>query len=174
MNQVIDAIMSRRSIRAFKNKAIPFELLEMIVQAGVNAPNVTNSQSWKFTVIQNKKVMFELNRLTAREIGIPLEEYNFYKPDVLILVSCEKDNENSGADSGCALENIFLAAHSLGIGSVWINQLKGICDVLDIREFLRSVSIPDHHEVMGMAALGYADMEPGYKEMAENIVKYIL
>ena len=59
--------------------------------------------------------------------------------------------------NACAMENIFLAAHSLGIGSVWINQLQGICDEPSIREILNDFGIPADHIVYGMAALGYAD-----------------
>ena len=59
-------------------------------------------------------------------------------------------------DNACALENMFLAAHSFGIGSVWINQMRDICDEPEVREMLRSWEIPDSHRVFGMAALGYA------------------
>lgn len=53
------------------------------------------------------------------------------------------------------LENIFLAAHSYGIGSVWINQLQEICDRPPIRAILAAWGIPADHVVYGFAALGY-------------------
>lgn len=59
-----------------------------------------------------------------------------------------------------ALENIFLAAHALGIGSVWINQLNGICDEPAVRAVLTKLKIPENHIVWGMAALGYAEAKP--------------
>ena len=52
---------------------------------------------------------------------------------------------------------LFLAAHSLGIGSVWINQLQDVCDVPAIRQVLDELGIPADHVVYGMAALGYPD-----------------
>ena len=59
-------------------------------------------------------------------------------------------------DNACALENIFLAAHSFGIGSVWINQMRDLCQESEVREILNSWDIPRSHKVFGMAALGYA------------------
>ena len=60
-------------------------------------------------------------------------------------------------DDACALENIFLAAHSYGVGSVWINQLQNICDTPAIRDILNDFGVPADHVVYGMAALGYPD-----------------
>ena len=73
----------------------------------------------------------------------------------MILASNAKDNPHGQADCACALENIFLAAHSLGIGSVWINQMQNICDAPAIREILNDFGVPENHSVFGMAALGY-------------------
>lgn len=68
------------------------------------------------------------------------------------------------------MENIFLAAHSLGIGSVWINQLQGICDEPSIREILNDFGIPADHIVYGMAALGYADDVKAEKKRIGKVV----
>ena len=79
---------------------------------------------------------------------------------MLIIPSNERESRWGREDNACALENIFLAAHALGIGSVWINQLQGICDVPEIRAMLHEFGIPENHVVYGMAALGYAKEEP--------------
>ena len=55
-----------------------------------------------------------------------------------------------------AMENIMLAAHSLGIGSVWINQVRDVCDTPEVRSILKEWEIPDSHVIFGIAALGYA------------------
>ena len=67
-------------------------------------------------------------------------------------------------DNACALENIFLAAHSLNIGSVWINQLRKYNDDELLREYFRKLKIKDNHVVYGIAALGYYDEKPLTKE----------
>lgn len=65
------------------------------------------------------------------------------------------------------------AAHSLGIGSVWINQLRGICDEPEIRAILREWKIPDDHVIYGLAALGYAASEPSQDVEKRGIVNII-
>lgn len=67
-------------------------------------------------------------------------------------------------DCACALENIFLAAKSLGIGSCWINQLGQTCDDPDVRAFLTKLGVPESHKVYGCAALGYAPADAPVKE----------
>lgn len=51
------------------------------------------------------------------------------------MLSNDRENTNGLADCSCALENIFLMANSLGIGSCWVNQLKNICDEKEVRKY---------------------------------------
>ena len=100
--------------------------------------------------------------------------YNFYAPNVMLLVSNERSNPHGIEDCTCALENIFLAAHALGIGSVWINQLKGICDAPAIRAVLNELRLPENHIVLGMAALGYPAEPPKEAVKRADVVEWIL
>ena len=152
----IENLMTRRSMRSFSNREISRKDLEIITDAARYAPSGMNKQLWKFTVLKNKMLMTELAHRISDCLGRDYQ-YNFYGPDTLILVSNEKDNPHGVADCACALENIFLAAHALGIGSVWINQLNGICDEPAVRALLTKLKIPENHVVWGMAALGYAN-----------------
>ena len=67
-------------------------------------------------------------------------------------------------DCACAIENMFLAAHSLGIGSCWINQLGTTCDDPEVREFISSLGVPENNKVYGCVALGYADPKISLRE----------
>ncbi len=158
MNQVMEVLLTRRSVRAFQEKPIPREELEQIVEAGRYAPSGMGRQTWKFTVVCNREKIQELAAAISEVLG--RENYNMYAPEVLIIPSNEKSSKFGKEDNACALENIFLAAHSFGIGSVWINQLQDICDDLKIRKILDKLEIPADHIVYGMAALGYASDEP--------------
>ncbi len=172
MNQVYENMISRRSCRAYTTQAVKQEDLELILKAGINAPSGMNRQSWRFTVIRDKDKMMEL----AKAVGTVLdrgENYDFYRPDVIVLVSNDRENTNGLADCACALQNMFLMAHSLGIGSCWINQLKTICDDERIRPLLDSYGIPKEHIVWGIADLGYAKEEPKKKEKDEAVIHYV-
>ncbi|MEY8532126.1 nitroreductase family protein [Blautia pseudococcoides] len=154
MNAVMENILTRRSIRAFQNKEIPKNELEQIVQAGLYAPSGQNRQTWKFTVVTDRDKIRKLAEVIGRKLG--RDGYDMYSPQVLVIPSNEKENRHSMEDNACALENIFLAAHSFGIGSVWINQMRDLCQESEVREILNSWDIPRSHKVFGMAALGYA------------------
>lgn len=154
-NPVIKAILERRSTRAFIKKEIQREDLQQILQAAIYAPSGMNKQTWQFTAITNKKKIQQLAKLVEKYLNRP--GYNFYNPAALILTSNLRDSQWAKEDNACALENIFLAAHSLGIQSVWINQLQTIGDELEVRAYLKEIGIPDEHLIYGIAALGYGE-----------------
>lgn len=85
-------------------------------------------------------------------------------PPTLVIVSNEPTQWWAAMDCACTLENIFLAAKSLGIGSCWINQLGQTCDDPDVRAFLTKLGVPESHKVYGCAALGYAPADAPVKE----------
>lgn len=172
MNEVYQNIMTRRSVRAFKKQPIDREDLMTIAKAGVHAPSGMNRQSWQFTILNQQEKIQRLAKAIANVLNRG-EGYNFYEPDAIILVSNENDNPNGLADSACALQNMFLMAHSLGIGSVWINQLKTICDDASIRPMLDEMGIPSNHIVYGIAALGYAAEEGNPKAKDESVIRFV-
>lgn len=171
MNQVMENILTRRSVRAFNDQPIPREALEEILKAAIYAPSGMNRQTWQFTAIVNQEKITKLAHLI--ETVLERKGYNFYKPAVIVLTSNTKDSRWAKEDNACALENMFLAAHSFGIGSVWINQLQGICDEPSIRAFLDEVGIPTEHEVFGIAALGYAEKENSLVVEKKGVIKII-
>ncbi len=158
MNHVLENIITRRSVRSFTDQAIKQEDLDQIITAAIYAPSGMNRQSWHFTVLRNKEKIQALYELMGKHLGN--QNYNFYNAQVMIIVSNDRENRNSVADCACAMQNIFLMAHELGIGSVWINQLKDLQDIAEIRTLLDSFGVPADHQVYAMAALGYAEVYP--------------
>lgn len=176
MNDIIQNITTRRSIRKYDKRQIDDKALDSIIEAAQYAPSGSNSQSWLFTVIQQQEVLSELNQLVRKafasitfgEHEYPAkirskqaalkEQYCFYyHAPTLIVVTNKQNYPNAMADSSLALENIFLAAHSFGLGSCWVNQLAWLCDVPEVRTALTKLGIPEDHLVCGAAAIGYPD-----------------
>ena len=153
-NPALDCIMTRRSVRSFSDREIDRASLELIAKAACYAPSARNQQKWRFTVIRDREKIAKLAASVAETLGLGCD-YNFYKPNAFIICSAPRDYKFGPEDCACALENIFLAAHSFGIGSVWINQLRGICDDANVRPVLRALGLPDENIVFGCAALGY-------------------
>ena len=153
MNEVMNAILTRRSTRKFTEQPIPDEIMKDIVDAALHAPSGKGRQTWQFTVITNKDMISRLCSVIETVLERP--GYNMYNPTAVIMPSNITDGTWSKEDNACALENIFLAAHSYGIGSVWINQLQNICGHPEVRALLNELGIPKEHSIYGMAALGY-------------------
>ncbi len=171
MNKVLDNILTRRSCRAFLDKPIGKEELELIMKGAIYAPSAMNRQTWKFTVLQNKEKMAELATIMCKLLN--KESYDFYKPAVMIFVSNDKQNANGLADCACAMQNIFLGAHSLGISSCWVNQMKDVCDHPDIRKVLNELKVPKNHIIWATAVLGYAATPAKKITKNKEVIVYI-
>lgn len=172
MNETMKTILERRSTRSFSAEPVPEEILKDLTNAAMHAPSGMCKKTWKFTVVSNKEIIENLAKLIEKVLNRP--GYNMYCPTAIIIPSNLRDNKHGKEDNACALQNIFLAAESFGIASVWINQLTDICDEPEVREFLSNLEIPEDHVVYGLAALGYANPnspKPSYREIGE--IKFI-
>ncbi|EIW15674.1 MULTISPECIES: nitroreductase family protein [Pelosinus] len=175
MNEIIKTILTRKSTRSYKEDQMLDSDLELLIDAAIHAPTGGNSQSWNFTVIQNKEKLLELNSLVKEsfanlivdentyrskrtgKISSQQETYSFYyNAPTLIIVSNAREYSNAMADCSAAIENILLAAKSLGLASCWINQLTWFCDEEKMRKTLTDYGIPENYIVCGAVALGYS------------------
>lgn len=121
-NQVLTTIKQRSSARAYSTEQPTQEELNMILQAGLMAPTGMNKQEIHFTVVKgNNPVLSELDDEKRRLRGQEKQPHNFYyEAPVLILLSAEDDFKWSRVDAGIAVENMALAAESLGLGNLVI------------------------------------------------------
>ena len=172
MNEIIRTIYERRSIRTFKNEGLDPEIVEEIVECGRRAPNAWGHQSFEFIVITDKKLMTELAELTAKYLGGTREDHNFFSAPLIIIIADLRENFMRLADAGCAMENMFIAAQSYGIGSVWINQFSPISDKLEVIEKLETIGISKDMVITSVGAFGIPDGPPKDKELISG-VRYI-
>lgn len=172
-NEVLENILKRRSCRSFLEKQISDKDLEDIVEAGLYAPSGRNTQDWHFTVLQDKNILLELNE-AIKEVENRPSDYNcYYKAPTLILVSHKKNSNLAAADCACALQNIFLAATSLGVDSCWINQPGLNNNSERVRSIFDKIGVPQENDVYGCAALGYKTGELKTPIRKENTVNYV-
>lgn len=171
MNEVLNNIYTRRSIRKFTDQAVPTELIAEVAKAGTYAPSGKNMQTFRFFVMQNADSILALQDVVGK--GMENPAYTFYGPKALIIVCCNKEDVNGVEDSSCALENMMLAAHALGLGSCWINQLKYCQDKPEVAAYLDKIGLPEGRRVVGMLALGYAADEGTLHPRQEGLVTYL-
>ncbi|MCH4184329.1 MAG: nitroreductase family protein [Eggerthellaceae bacterium] len=169
-NECIDVILGRRSIRRFTDKAISHEDLETIVTCGQWAPSAINLQQWHFVIVNDVSHIEHIAQVLGTANGI--DGYTMYHPAALIIVAHARDAQYGREDDGCAIQTMFLAAHSLGIGSVWLNQMNGHCDEPEVRALLGELSIANNEVVYGIAAFGYP-AEPGTRFKRASTVTWI-
>lgn len=191
-NEVLTCIVERRSTRKFTEEQISPEQLDALLTAAVWAPSGGNNQSWLFTAIQNRDVLLKLNALTREgfnhwipdddypgkqgmKAAVQRETYNFYyNAPTLIIASNRPHYENAMADCSLALENLFLAAESMKLGSCYINQLHWLRDDEGVRAFLAELGIPREHTICSAAAVGFIGEKspaPIRKEGTINIIR---
>ncbi len=174
VNEVVQNILSRRSIRDFTEEQVPKAVLETILQCGYYAPSGHNMQTWKFTVIQNAEKINAFRQVVekvAKEKKVHF--YGFNNPKTIVLVSNDRRNADGIQDSSCAVQNMMLAANSYGIGSAWINALMTICDEPEVREMLQGFGISDTHIVWSTVVMGYP--AKAGKELAKktNVINWV-
>lgn len=166
MNDIMESLLSRRSIRSFQEKQVENEKLDLVLQAAVNAPNGMHQEPWHFTVLQNPSLLKKLDTLVAGE-----GKSFFYQAPTLVIVSIEQGNRFAQADTACAMTNMMQAAHALGLGSVWCNRINGNSE-LDTK--LSEYGVPEGFQVTATLALGYAQgAAPEERKPKEGTISYV-
>jgi nitroreductase len=152
--ETLEAIKTRRSIRKFTSKKISDDILRKIIEAGMYAPSARDTQSWHFIVIDERRILNELPHLH------PYAEM-MYEAQHAILICGDLNLENlveyNGVNCSAATQNMMLAAHDLGVGSVWL----GIYPRTERMEPLTKLfELPEHIVPMMLIALGYPNESP--------------
>ena len=147
MNPVLDAIYKRRSVRDFTADLIGRDALMEIIRAGTWAPSGLNNQPWRFAIIMDKDLKAKVGELTRYEKVI--EGAKALIPVFLDRGAMYHELKDHQAIGAC-LQNMLLAAHSLGFGAVWLGEiLKNSDQVRDL------MSLPEDLELMAVLALGH-------------------
>ena len=157
-NEVLTTIKERSSARAYSDEPITQEELDTIIRAGLMAPTAMNRQEVHFTVVKgDNPVLSELDEEKRRLRKQEKQPHNFYyEAPILILVSTEDELKWSQVDSGIAVENMALAAESLGLGNLVIGCIYEALHVGDRKDyFLKKLQIPGGYSFQVALAVGH-------------------
>lgn len=152
--EFLDMLLTRRSVRAYKPDPVPTALLEEVLRAGTYAPTGGGRQSPVLVAVTDKAARDEISRLNAAVMGKDTDPY--YGAPVLVLALADPASSTWVEDASCALENMMLAAHALGLGSVWVHREREIFDSEAGKAMLRAWGLPETLRGVGSIALGYA------------------
>ena len=155
MNEVLKAMKERRSIRAFQPQMPPKAELEQIIEAGLYAANGMGRQATIIVAITNQALRDKLAALNAK-IGGWKEGFDpFYGAPAILLVLAEKNWRNKIYDGSLVMGNLMLAAHALGLGSIWIHRAKEEFELPEYEQLLKDIGIEGEWEGIGHCAVGY-------------------
>ena len=156
MNEVIRAMLERRSIRKFKPEVPKKEDLEQIIEAGLYAANGMGRQAAIVVAVTNREIIEKLSKVNAEIWGKEGID-PFYGAPAILIVLAEKDWRNAAYDGSLVMGNLMLAAHSLGLGSIWINRAKQEFEMEEWKAWLKSIGVEGEWEGVGHCAVGYID-----------------
>jgi nitroreductase len=161
MGKCMDTIVSRRTIRRFKQEAIPRDDLVELVNAGRLAATAGNRQPWKFVIVDDPSLVKDTHASLGWLAGAPAEGE---QPTamIVVLLSNPKDKWSAYADGGAAVQNMQLAAWEKGIGGCWIGSVAA-------ETVAGLLKVPDELKIFSVLALGYPAEDP-VAEDADNDV----
>lgn len=146
---LLQGIITRRSIRKYSDKAISKDQIETLVKAGMYAPSASNQQPWHFIAITEREILNKIKEVHpyAKMLG---------EAPLAILVCGDQKLELSKdywvVDCSAATQNILLAAHGIGLGAVWL----GIHPRVERKQEIRSIfNLPDHVQPASLISVGY-------------------
>lgn len=157
-NETLENIRNRRSIRQFKTEQISDEALKAVLDAGTYAPTSRGMQAPYIIAIQNESLKNKLAKLNARIMGTNSNPY--YDAPTYILVLAHSDARYPVHDGSCVLENMMIAAQSVGLGSCWIHREKEMFETEEGKSLLREMGLSEDMIGIGALAIGYPDGAP--------------
>ena len=172
MNDALDVLYNRRSIRRYKSEQITREELDAVIRAGVCAASGKNGQSAIIVAVQDRETRDELSRLNAEVLGVKSDP--FYGAPTVLIVLADADSPYAVQDGSLVLGDLMNAAKALGIGSCWINRAREVFDAEEGRALLKKWGIEGKWIGIGNCILGYPDEDPAMKPRKENHVWYVL
>ncbi|MCD6300553.1 MAG: nitroreductase family protein [Staphylothermus sp.] len=162
-DELLEFLKSRRSIRKFKPDPVPREVVEKILDTARFAPSARNSQPWRFIVVDDPSIKEQLTNI--HPWAQPLKN----APLGIVVVSDKNASPISYlVDGANATIYIQLAAHALGLGTVWLQALRNIEDIQ------RILDLPGNLVPVAILAVGYPDEQPKPKDRLplEKLVYY--
>lgn len=178
-NPVLKAIADRRSIRAYTNEQLSEEQLNILLAAAMQAPSARNLQPFHVTVVQDMQLLDKINQSTCTGLKKTMtikDDYNvFYHAPTVLFLSTDLSPEKQYARHDCGLvsENIALAAHAIGLGTVILGLPREAFTGPDGDTYRKALCFPEGYDFMVAIAVGYPAATKEAHPVAEGLVTII-
>lgn len=176
-NEVINAIMSRRSIRQYHATPVARDTMMQIMTCGINAANGQNKQSWEVRIIDNPTTMQQVQGLmVAGNPNLPADMLRgcMRGAPVMTFIARDLGYDFSAYDCGLLAGNMMLAAQSLGVGSICLGSpVRFINTAENSSEILALLGFSENYELCLCVGFGYANESPAAKPRDINKVQFV-
>ena len=160
---VDNVIMSRRSIRNYKQIPVSRDTMQVILKAGINAPNGQNRQSWEIRVVDNPDTMSEIKAaMSAANPDVPMAGESFRNAPVMAFIAADTSYDFSLLDCGMLSENMVLSAWSMGVGSIclgspvrFLDGSESIRSNPEIRKVMDKLGFSEGYQLVLCVGFGY-------------------
>ncbi len=167
----LECILTRRSVKKYKDIPVEREKIEKIVEAGTYAATGRNRQSPVILAITDRETINALSKANAEIMGA--EGDPFYGAPCVLVVLADKNASTYLYDGSLVMGNMMLAAHALGLGSCWIHRAKQTFEGEVGKAILQKLGIQGEYEGIGNCIIGYADTQPQAKPRKGNWAYYL-
>lgn len=183
-NETLHLIETRRSHRAYLPTPLSEEQIQALVNAGLQSPTAVNRQPWHFSVVRNAELLDEMNEQVckianqrsaeSRSPRFAQSDYHvFYHAPCVIFIFGDADNRMAKIDCGIAVENIALAAESMGLGSVILGMPRDAFTEDKKALFEARLQCPEGSEFEIAIAVGIPTDTKQAHPIGENKVSFI-
>lgn len=178
---VDNVIMSRRSIRNYKQIPVSRDTMHVILKAGINAPNGQNRQSWEIRVVDNPDTMSEIKAaMSAANPDVPMAGDSFRNAPVMAFIAADTSYDFSLLDCGMLSENMVLSAWSMGVGSIclgspvrFLDGSESIRSNPEIRKVMDRLGFSEGYQLVLCVGFGYPLESPDAKPRDESKFKFV-
>ena len=170
MNEAMNNLLTRRSIRRYKDTQVSDDLLDAVLEAGLYAPTGMNRQNVVMVAVRDKETRDRLSKMNAAVMGSQHDP--FYGAPCVIVVLGDAESYPVVENGSLVLGNLMNAAHAMGLGSCWIHRAKQVFETEEGKDLLRDWGLKDTLVGIGNCILGYAAEDPEAKPRLDGrIVK---
>ena len=174
-NEVIENMMSRRSIRAYKDTPVGRDTLMKIMECAINAPNGQNKQSWEVRIVDNPELLGQMKEAMAQaHPDMAFAKECFRGAPVMVFIARDKSYDFSAYDCGLMAQNMMLSAWSLGVGSVCLGSpVRFLTDNEICKPLVDGLGFSEGYEFCLCVGLGYALEAPEAKPRDMGKIKFV-
>ncbi len=175
-NAVIETIMSRRSIRAYEDRAVPRDTMELITECGINAPNGMNAQEWEIRVVDNPEFINGVTDLFVKENPEAAKApgfKNIFRNAPTVVFIGAPDSSYSGVNCGLLGENMILAAWSMGIGSCCLGGPVRFLNSEVAADYLKQLKFSEGYTLLYAIGFGFPAETPDAKPRDKSKILFL-